>query len=263
MKMMTTGIRLGKEAELKAAEESGFQLFEVTLSRLDEVLEAEERAGQGPNRLKCVSVRAVGTTSDMLYRLLNRMDRIGIPYLLVETEQLVGTDGVRELLEGVAAAAAAANICICIENGYRMENGRYNRNGLSSGAEVAEFVDALNRKTKTSCFAAALNTGHANLFGCNIQVMIETLGDRLKIIHANDNDGIRDLHQMPFTFTTEKGVLRTDWHSFVRALNKIQYDGLLIFDVSGLLANTPAEVLPAMMRLIFAIAGEWRTKCLK
>ena len=85
--------------------------------------------------------------------------------------------------------------------------------------KMAERIDRINEKYGAEVLGFCFDTGHASLVGIDFEKFILTLGKRLKVLHIYDNDGIADLHQMPFTFTrTRENHPSTDWEGFVRAL---------------------------------------------
>ena len=49
--------------------------------------------------------------------------------------------------------------------------------------------------------------------------VIRTVGDRVKVLHLNDNDTLTDQHKMPFSGTV-------DWDDVFDALDEIGYDGV-------------------------------------
>ncbi len=90
---------------------------------------------------------------------------------------------------------------------------------------------------------------------------ITTLGKRLKVLHIHDNDGIGDLHQIPYTFTRNReNASSTDWDGFVRGLRKIQFDKVLSFETAPVLSAFPKamkrEVLGFIAQIGSYIAGE-------
>ena len=81
-----------------------------------------------------------------------------------------------------------------------------------------------------------------------------TLGSRLKVLHIHDNDGLADLHQIPFVFTrTRENKSSTDWEGFVRGLRAIGFDGVLNFETAPVLTAFPEELREDALRLIARI----------
>ena len=90
---------------------------------------------------------------------------------------------------------------------------------------------------------------------------IRTLGNRLKVLHIHDNDGIADLHQIPFTFTkTRENKASTDWDGFLRGLGGIHFDGVLSFETAPVLESFPEEMKGEVLGFIAGIGGYFARK---
>jgi sugar phosphate isomerase/epimerase len=88
----------------------------------------------------------------------------------------------------------------------------------------------------------------------DFEKFILTLGKRLKVLHIHDNDGIADLHQVPFTFTrTRENNPSTDWEGFIRALRAIAYDGVLNFETAPVLRSFPEGLRPQALHMLAEI----------
>lgn len=121
--------------------------------------------------------------------------------------------------------AEACGIRIAIENIH---------NYLTADAEgLIALLDALNSDAFTVCFDA----GHARLAGQDPAEMIRTLGGRIGCTHIHDNDGISDLHTLPYY-----GVI--DWESVMQAFADTGYDGSLNYEASRFFLGVPRELLP-------------------
>lgn len=76
--------------------------------------------------------------------------------------------------------------------------------------------------------------------GIDFESFITSLGDRLKVLHIHDNDGIADLHQIPYTFTkTRENKPSTDWDGFIKGLRNIRFNETLSFETAPVLAAFP------------------------
>jgi len=78
-----------------------------------------------------------------------------------------------------------------------------------------------------------LDFGHASLIGDLVDA-IETVSGLLTTTHVHDNRGKEDDHLVPFD-----GI--TDWDAALMSLQKVGYDGTLLFEVAGI--DTAAAVL--------------------
>lgn len=77
-------------------------------------------------------------------------------------------------------------------------------------------LDATDGEYLTAC----LDIGHAEMMGdmTNAVEMIKALGKRLQALHIHDNDGWKDLHQIPFS-------MKIDFYAIAKALKAIDYKG--------------------------------------
>ena len=82
-------------------------------------------------------------------------------------------------------------VTVLVENvGINDNNGRYYFN---SGERLAEFIDYYGHPLLQACY----DFGHGNVFK-NYHDDLICLGKRLKAIHYNDNNGVTDMHTIPF-----------------------------------------------------------------
>ncbi len=149
----------------------------------------------------------------------------------------------KEFLEHLAPLAKELEITICVENIYT-EKGKHILEGPFCDARKAkERIDQMNEKYNAEVLGFCFDTGHGNLVGIDFEDFIVTLGDRLKVLHIHDNDGVRDLHQIPFTFTrTRENKSSTDWDGFVKGLRKINFDKVLSFETAPVIDTFPESM---------------------
>lgn len=163
-----------------------------------------------------------------------------------------------EFFKSLILSAKKYGVKICLENLYNSFGGRICEGVCADPYEAAEYIDKLNQAAGEECFAFCFDTGHANILGKNIKEMILTLGNRIQAVHIHDNDGIRDLHQLPFTFTKElAGEVSTDWDGFLCGLREVGYGGVLSFETFGVLKCFPEELWDSVLRLIADIGKYW------
>nr|MCR5546850.1 sugar phosphate isomerase/epimerase [Lachnospiraceae bacterium] len=75
------------------------------------------------------------------------------------------------------------------------------------------------------------------------------------------NDGVRDLHQMPFTFTkTRENTTSTDWEGFIRGLRAIHFDKVLSFETAPILKSFPDELQDEVLGMIANIGKYFAEK---
>ncbi|MBQ3234535.1 MAG: sugar phosphate isomerase/epimerase [Clostridia bacterium] len=110
-------------------------------------------------------------------------------------------------------------VTVLVENvGINDNNGRYYFN---SGKRLAEFIDYYDHPLLQACF----DFGHGNAFNNNYNDVI-CLGERLKAIHYNDNNGVTDMHTIPFLSTLDN-------NASMKALIDINYSGYFTFECTG------------------------------
>lgn len=166
-----------------------------------------------------------------------------------------------EFLEFLAPMAKEYGITICIENLYTSMGGHIVEGPCCDARKAAERIDHINDKYGAEVLGFCFDTGHANLVGIDFENFLLTLGSRLKVLHIHDNDGIMDLHQIPFTFTrSRENKSSTDWEGFVRGMKKIGYNGNLCFETGPVLSAFPdvmkQDVLGLIARIGEYFAGE-------
>lgn len=143
-------------------------------------------------------------------------------------------------LEFLAPVAKECGVTLCIENLYTSLGSRLVEGPCCDVAKAVRRIDRMNEKYGAEILGFCFDTGHANLVGLDFEDFITTLGKRLKVLHMHDNDGMGDLHQIPFTFTRSRENLpSTDWEGFVRGMRNIQFDGVLSFETAPTLTAFP------------------------
>ncbi len=166
-----------------------------------------------------------------------------------------------EFLNTILPMAKEMGIVICPENIYVGAGGHILEGPCCNARKMAERIDRINEKYHADVLGYCFDTGHANLVSLDFEPFLTTLGSRVKVLHIHDNDGVADLHQMPFTFTrTRENHPSTDWEGFLRGLKAIKFRGVLSFETAPVLNSFPEELRPQALRMIAEIgryfAGE-------
>jgi sugar phosphate isomerase/epimerase len=193
----------------------------------------------------------------------------GCPYLVIHGFKLAYFLGSEEkewqemerFLNFLAPRAKEMGITLCMENLYNGIAGHLIEGPGCDAKKAAERIDRMNEKYHAEVVGFCFDTGHGNLVGLDFEGFIKTLGDRLKVLHIHDNDGISDLHQIPFTFTrTRENRPSTDWEGFIRGLRQVKFDGTLSFETAPVLTAFPemmkADVLSFIARIGQFLSGE-------
>lgn len=148
-------------------------------------------------------------------------------------------------------------IICCLENAYCLDWGTKKAyfSACSDMNEANHYIDILNEKAGEKCFAFCLDIGHLLLLGIDPMNAIQTLGDRLEILHIHDNDGYLDDHTQPFL-----GVC--NWGRFIKGLRLAGYKGNINMETSNFVQIFPKELAPAALKMLGATANYFRTKLL-
>ncbi len=186
----------------------------------------------------------------------------GCPHIVVHGFKLARDLGSEEaewvqtekFLESLAPLAKEMKITICMENIYTNIGDHIIEGPCCDARKAAARIDRMNEKYGAEVLGFCFDTGHANLIGIDFEDFITTLGSRLKVLHIHDNDGIGDLHQIPFTFTrSRENVSSTDWEGFIRGLQKIHFDKVLSFETAPVLSSFPIKMKQDVLELIARI----------
>lgn len=164
-------------------------------------------------------------------------------------------------LDSIAPMAREMGITICIENLYDNLGGHLVEGPCCDVKKTVERIDRINDKYHAEVLGFCFDTGHANLVGLDFEKFITTLDDRLKVLHIHDNDGIADLHQIPFTFSRSRANKpSTDWDGFIRGLRNIHFDKTLSFETAPVLSAFPEEMKQDALAFIAKIGRYFKEK---
>ena len=163
--------------------------------------------------------------------------------------------GFRTTLDYFGALVPAlreTGVTMCIENLYFTVDYSLPKvpNVCSSAGELRDLIDTLNAM-HGPYFAACVDTGHAVL-GQNVPAeLIKTLGSRIRVLHIQDNRGVKDDHLIP-----SKGLI--DWRSVAAALGEAGYRGTFNFEITSHFTDLPREIYSQdtfrhACRLLYAI----------
>lgn len=187
---------------------------------------------------------------------------LNCPYIVVHGFKLQHFLGSEELewketekfLDSLAPVAKELGIIMCVENLYTGIGGHMVEGPCCNVKKAVERIDRFNEKYHAEVLGFCFDTGHANLVGLDFEDFITKLDFRLKVLHIHDNDGIADLHQIPFTFTkTRENKVSTDWDGFVRGLRNIHFDKVLSFETAPVLTSFPEEMKEEVLGFIAGI----------
>jgi Sugar phosphate isomerases/epimerases len=197
---------------------------------------------------------------------------LGCPYIVLHGFKLTAQLGAEEeewrctedFLRTLAPIAKETGITVCLENLYDGFEGRIIEGTCDDPALTSDRIDRLNGEFGAEVFGFCFDTGHANLLGIDFESFITKMGSRIKVLHIHDNDGIIDLHQIPFTFTkTRENTSSTDWSGFIKGLKAIHYQGVLNFETSPVLTAFPTKMMPDVLGFIAKIGKYFADEIVK
>ena len=166
-----------------------------------------------------------------------------------------------EFLEFLAPMAKELGITLCIENLYNNIGNHIIEGPCCDARKAVKRIDRMNEKYGAEVLGFCLDTGHANLVGIDFYDFIVTLGHRLKVLHMHDNDGVSDLHQIPYTFTkTRANKSSTDWEGFIAGMKEIKYQGVLNFEASPVVNAFPTELQEVVLTFLVEIGRNFANK---
>lgn len=159
-----------------------------------------------------------------------------------------------KFIDMIAPYAKEMGITICVENLYESRGGRIVEGPCCDAGKAVERIERMNDRYGAEVLGFCFDTGHANLVGIDMERFLTRLGSHLKVLHIHDNDGISDLHQIPYTFTkTRENRASTDWEGFLKGLRNVRYKGTLNFETAPVLSSFPegmkADVLAFIARI--------------
>jgi sugar phosphate isomerase/epimerase len=146
---------------------------------------------------------------------------VGVPDALPPAANDNRPDAVRKSLEQLHEKAEEAHVALALE---------VIPNTLSTPERLVRLIED---DLDLPGFGICLDFGHANLGGDVIDA-IETVSGHVVTTHVHDNGGRSDDHLLPF-----EG--RIGWDAALMALQKIGYDGALVFELGA--AAEPRAVL--------------------
>ncbi len=119
--------------------------------------------------------------------------------------------------------AHRVQVDVAIENLFDM-NGTLNY--ASDLDNLLEIIDRVQNDALGVCY----DFGHANLCGWKHRDALTRIGNHLKAVHVNDNDGRSDQHLFP-------GFGITDWREAVRTLKEIDFQGDFTYEAHTVTGN--------------------------
>lgn len=118
--------------------------------------------------------------------------------------------GNMEVIKAILPTAKEYGVTICLENLP------FTNYSLTHTADVKEIVSTICDANVKVC----LDLGHANVMGEDLYETVTMLGDDLRCLHIHDNNGVSDLHSIPYCGNM-------DWELLLRGLKEINFQGVI------------------------------------
>lgn len=150
------------------------------------------------------------------------------------------------------------NVKVCVENLYEGIGNRITEGTCADPDDAIFYVDMLNGMAEEELFGICLDTGHIQLVHRQPADYIAKVGKRLKLLHMHENDAYEDLHQMPYTFGSQR-KFGIDWKVFAKALADIKFDGTLSFETFPCMNSFPNGARDEVLRTIHEIGVYMRS----
>ena len=196
---------------------------------------------------------------NVIPRCLEIAGFLGIPYVVIhpfkmQYRQACKEEGRQNLkfFQGLIETARENHVIICLENLYESIGGRLVEGVCSAPEEVIWYIDSLNQAAGEERFGFCLDTGHLNLVRRSPYETVQRLGNRIKVLHLHENDGMDDLHQIPYTFGRKAGD-GFDWEGLLAGLRETGYDGVLNFETFPSMNSFPDSVKMDVLKTIAGI----------
>lgn len=156
-----------------------------------------------------------------------------------------------QFFQKLLPVAQEMKIKIALENLWqRDEFGKIIPSVCSSVKEYSRYLSFLNSENIGAC----IDVGHAVLCNVDPVALIKELKDKLCAIHVHENDGINDLHYLPFACGT------VDWDAIMSSLKRIEYKGDITFESVGYLDKHEDIMLPAATMVMSGFGEELKEK---
>lgn len=190
---------------------------------------------------------------------------LGCPGIVIHPVEYTGETARRGNLwmyRRLIPAAKKYGSKILLENIFSRFNGRFKQGRMSSPDEAIEYFDMLTAEAGADVFGFCFDVGHAIITCQDIPAFIRKLGHRLTNLHIHDNNGLDDLHLIPYSCFTTGTNFVCDWDGIVEALRDIGYRGAICFETFKSVRMMPDAVRREVLSLISAIGRHWSDRIL-
>ena len=132
------------------------------------------------------------------------------------------------------------NVGVVVENTYWGTDNGIEQSYCSNAKDIVDLVDTLDSPYMGAC----LDLGHLALAKQPHDAVIAALdGNRLKCLHVQDNEGVKDIHLLP-------GLGTVDYDMCMRSLAQIDYQGVLTLESYGFIKGFEKAFLPQVLKFM-------------
>lgn len=155
-----------------------------------------------------------------------------------------------EIYSALIPTIKATGVRVATENMFSSYKGKIMEAVMSDFDFAAAFVDHMNDIAGEKLFGFCLDIGHAALLHRDQRKVINTLGERITVLHMHDNDGVGDQHLFPY-----EGIV--DWDAVCAGLKDVGYSGTLSFETFNEMVSRENNFTPELLRLLAAIGRKF------
>ena len=160
-----------------------------------------------------------------------------------------------EFFRSMTALAVKYGIWVCIENICDPQDPKGTRFFEDPGA-ILRLARKLNAEAGQDLFGLCLDTGHLHVSRRDPGREAAAAGSLLWALHIHDNDGVRDLHQMPGAFYgRDERNFGIDWEGFAEGLRAAGFHGVLSLETYACVNSFTETLLPGALKLLYETAA--------
>ena len=201
----------------------------------------------------CTHPELLPTFNDSVHRSIDLAHYLGIKYAVLhpntvsvpedEFDRTKSYDSVMSHLAPFVEHASKVGVNLAVEN-MRVVYEKYpTHRYCQTPDELCDIADALG-------IGVCWDFGHANISKVNQKEGIRYVGNRLKVIHVNDNTGYDDDHILPFTGNI-------NWNEAIEALSDVGFTGLFNYEINT--NRVPSSLRKSFAEYLVCAANEMLT----
>lgn len=227
--------KLWKDDNPQILYQKGFTETEIAFEELEVYCDWKEKSLlKNVPKLEGIRIKGQNLDEEKLFYAVMAAEEAGATYIVINTENVFSSRVITDILENCIDLLMDKEVEIYLENGFTISRqGTYQCSELSEIRNLKEIAQLFNRICEKECFGISIDVGNANLLSKNLYAMVEEVGNLLKLVRINYNDGIINKDKpLPYISYGEREDKISDWHGFVEELERNNYQGRIVFDTS-------------------------------